>query len=85
MKRGVLAVFGSMNSETANTLISFTNSYHLPFLTWSHPIHVAQQSQRNHNYQIYLHPDLSSVLIATIKYHKWNKIFYLHNHGDGAI
>ncbi len=87
MKRGVLAIFGSMNSETANTLITFTNAYHLPFLTWSYPIYTASMNdqQESHNYQLYTHPDISAVLIATIKYYKWNKVFYLYNHDDGNL
>ncbi len=87
MKRGVLAIFGSMNSQTANTLITFTNAYHLPFITWSYPVYTANMNVNNHpghNYQLYMHPDMASVLIATLKYYKWKIVYYLYNHDDGT-
>lgn len=95
MKRGVLSIFGSMNSQTADTLRAFTNSYHLPFITWSNPIMptslrdqlITKENDEGmqeivQNYQLYMHPDLSPVLISLIKQYKWRKVFYLYDHDD---
>ena len=35
MSRGVLAVFGETSKQSYQTLKTFTNSYNLPFITWS--------------------------------------------------
>jgi hypothetical protein len=35
MSRGVLALFGPISIESSNALKIFTNSYHLPYITWS--------------------------------------------------
>ena len=36
--RGVLAVFGQLTKKSFHIIKSFTNSYSLPFITWSKPI-----------------------------------------------
>ena len=38
MSRGVLAVFGQVNKESFQAIKLFSNSYNLPFFTWSAPI-----------------------------------------------
>lgn len=37
MERGVLAIFGGINQDSAKSIKSFVNYYNIPFITWNNP------------------------------------------------
>lgn len=47
MSKGVLAVFAQTNTAASDALKSFTNSYQMPFITVTHPIHEYAYSDEN--------------------------------------
>lgn len=84
MSRGILAVFGPMNQLVSNTLLTFTNFYNLPYLTWSNEPLNMLKSQTS-RYQIFMQPDIGPALVSLIKHSQWDSIYYIYNYEEGNL
>jgi hypothetical protein len=80
-----LAIFGSTHTSSINALQTFTNSYNIPYISWSSPLLAYKNTNVSKNFQIYMSPDLSAVIVAILKHYKWEKIFYIYNHEEGLF
>jgi hypothetical protein len=84
MSRGVLALFGPINSLLLNSLQTFTDLYNVPYITWSE-IPINSDKNKNNNYQFYLQPDLGPTLVSLVKHSQWKNIYYIYNYDEGII
>lgn len=127
MSRGVLAIFGPVIPESYNTLKTFSNSFHIPYITWDSPIYEDEEPLQTENdvddstedeirtkdefvkkkidvdndddnseydelltgsdisnFQLFLYPDISPMLIELIKQNRWKTLYYIYNHERGS-
>jgi hypothetical protein len=49
MNRGILGLFGHIDSDSDNALRAITNLYQMPFITWAPPIYKYTKSEINHS------------------------------------
>ena len=81
MSDGVFALLGTRSYASKDIIDSFTEKFHMPYLTTS----VAQTVPHSTNYQIFMRPSLTLALMAMIKEYKWSEFFYLYDSDAGII
>jgi Receptor family ligand binding region len=54
MSRGVLGVFGQVSRESFDSMKSFSNTHHLPFITWSNLIESSDSPEVFYDKEAYL-------------------------------
>ena len=66
--------------DTIKTYLSYTNTFHVPYVTTSMPVNVTGQNNSN---MFYMRPLYAQAIIDVIKYHGWTKVFYLFDSEEG--
>ena len=80
MSSGMFLLFGMHDMNTINLVRSYTNIFHMPYVTPSIPVNVTGQ---NNGYMLYMRPLYTQAIIDIIKYHGWNRVFYIFDSEDG--
>ncbi|KAK7495312.1 hypothetical protein BaRGS_00013494 [Batillaria attramentaria] len=81
LARGDLAIFGVSNASSMPTIQSYTNTFKVPFVTFS----MAQNTSSNTSYQIYMRPIYVNALVDLIFYYGWSKLYYIYESDEGLI
>ena len=77
---GRFALFGTHDMRTVNTVRSYTNKFHMPYVTSSMPVNVTGQ---NNGYILYMRPLYTQAIIDIIRHYHWTRIFYVFDKEDG--
>ena len=80
MFSGRFVLFGTHDMRTVNTVRSYTNKFHMPYVTSSMPVNVTGQ---NNGYILYMRPLYTQAIIDIIRHYRWTRVFYLFNNEDG--
>ena len=80
MSSGMFVLFGTHDMRTVNTVRSYTNTFHMPYVTPSMPVNDTGQ---NNGYMLYMRPFYTQAIIDIIKHYRWTKVFYLFDSEDG--
>ena len=80
MFSGRSVLFGMHDMRTVNTVRSYTNTFHIPYVTSSMPVNVTGQ---NNGYMLYMRPLYTQAIIDIIKHYRWARIFYVFDSEDG--
>lgn len=82
VSNGIFALFGMHDMRTINTLRSFTQALHLPYVT---PSLAVNNSIPNMSYMLYMRPLHTQAIMDVIKHYRWTVLYYLYNSEDGNI
>ncbi|XP_046373507.1 glutamate receptor-like isoform X1 [Haliotis cracherodii] len=81
LSMGVFAIFGVSNASSLATIQSYTNTFKVPFLTFS----MAQNTSSNNSFQIYMRPLFVNAIIDVIAHYEWKRIYYIYDTDEGLI
>ncbi|PVD34154.1 hypothetical protein C0Q70_05417 [Pomacea canaliculata] len=81
LSRGDFAIFGVSNASSMATIQSYTNTFKVPFVTFS----MAQNTSSNTSFQIYMRPIYVNALVAVISHYGWDKVYYIYDSDEGLI
>ena len=79
LSNGNFAIFGVSNASSMATIQSYTNTFKVPFVTFS----MAQNTSSNESYQIYMRPIYVHAIVDLIFYYKWTKVYYIYDSDEG--
>ena len=82
MYNGVFVLFGTHDMDTIKPFRSYTNTFHVPYVTTSMPVNVTGQ---NNGYMFYMRPLYAQAIIDIVKYYRWTKVFYLFDSDEGKF
>ncbi|XP_041358488.1 glutamate receptor-like isoform X2 [Gigantopelta aegis] len=82
MSLGVFAILGQKEIISSDIVQSFTNTFHMPFVTTSLS-HIT--ARRNSGYELHLRPDYTSALIDVIEYLRWDHVHFLYDSDEGLL
>ncbi|KAL5011752.1 hypothetical protein ScPMuIL_010303 [Solemya velum] len=81
VRDGVVAIVGVSNASAFATIQSYSNTFHVPFITPS----MAQNSSLPTPYQIFMRPMYIDALLEVIKHYGWPKLLFLYDTDEGLI
>ncbi|GAB6033164.1 hypothetical protein CHUAL_012772 [Chamberlinius hualienensis] len=83
--RGVFTLIGSTNSESFDTLQSYSNAFHMPYVTPSIPEKVSEPSSASMTFALGMKPNYMKAVNDTITFYGWTKLIYLYDSDDGLL
>lgn len=78
---GVASMLGAVSSNAFDTLYSYSNTFHVPFVTPWFPEKVLNAT--SDDYAISLWPDYHKAIIDVIVYYGWSQVIYIYDSHDG--
>lgn len=81
VRDGVVAIVGVSNASAFATIQSYSNTFHVPFITPS----MAQNSSLPTPYQIFMRPMYIDALLEVIKHYGWPKLLFLYDTDEGNV
>ncbi|XP_041357984.1 glutamate receptor-like [Gigantopelta aegis] len=81
LSQNVIAIFGVSNASSLATIQSYSNTFQVPFITFS----MAQNTSSNSSFQIYMRPLYVNAIIDIIEYYLWAKVYYIYDTDEGLI
>lgn len=82
MSSGIFALFGTHDMRTINTVRSFTQAFHMPYVT---PSLAVNSSNQNTGYVLYMRPHYTQAIIDIIKHYRWTIVYYVYDSEDGEL
>lgn len=82
MSSGVFAILGQKDFSSADIVRSFSNTFHMPFVTSSRG---APSALNAFSYEIHVRPDNTAAIVDIIKHFGWRHIYYLYDSDDGEL
>ena len=79
MQNGIVLLFGVHRMATLPTVQSYTETFHMPFVTPGNAI----KSHKELGYEIYLRPQYSRALFDIINHYGWKSIHYVFDSEEG--
>lgn len=79
----MFALIGSTNSESFDTLQSYSNAFQMPYVTPSIPEKVTEPASAIMNFALGMKPNYMKAINDTISFYGWTKIIYLYDSDDG--
>ena len=73
-----LVTLGTHDASTVDTVTSFVNTYHIPYVTSSSMSDLAHSK-----YVINLKPDVTKAIIDILTSHHWRHVVYLYESESG--
>lgn len=74
-------MLGAVSSNAFDTLYSYSNTFHVPFVTPWFPEKVLNAT--SDDYAISLWPDYHQAVIDMVTHYKWDKVIYIYDSHDG--
>ena len=78
---GVASMLGAVSSNAFDTLYSYSNTFHVPFVTPWFPEKVLNATTED--YAITLWPDYHKAIIDMVVRYEWDKVIYIYDSHDG--
>ncbi|XP_068232916.1 glutamate receptor 1-like isoform X2 [Palaemon carinicauda] len=85
LSRPVYAMVGSVQPDSFDTLHSYANTFHMPFVTPWFPENVPNPSSGLMDYATSMRPEYHQAIIDLIHYYRWDHIIYLYDSHDGLL
>ena len=80
MASGIMALFGLHNARTHNTVKTFTDAFHMPYVTPSASLNSTEQDK---GFMLYMRPFYTKAVLDVIHHYSWEKIYYFYQNDDG--
>ncbi|XP_076446346.1 glutamate receptor-like [Babylonia areolata] len=81
LSNGNLAIFGVSNASSMATIQSYTNTFQVPFVTFS----MAHNTSSNTSFQVYMRPMHVHALVKLVLSYGWAHMYYIYNSDEGLI
>ena len=81
MQNGIFVLFGVNRMATLPTVKSYTETFHLPFVTTG----VAIKSYKELEYEVFMRPQYSKALFDIIRHYGWTRIHYVFDTEEGKF
>ncbi len=82
MGKGVFAILGQKEMKSSDIVKSFTNTFHMPFITPSlSRIAVGDSS----SYELHMRPDYTYAITDLIQYLGWIQVHFLYDSDEGKL
>ena len=81
MQNGIFLLFGAHRMATLPTVKSYTETFHMPFVTPG----VAIKSHKELGYEIYMRPQYSKALFDIIRHYGWESVHYVFDTEEGNL
>ncbi|XP_058805199.1 glutamate receptor 1-like isoform X1 [Phymastichus coffea] len=78
-------MIGAVNPDSFDILHSYSNTFHMPFVTPWFPEKVLQPSSGAEDFAISIRPYYHHAIIDTVRHYGWKKIMYLYDSHDGLL
>ncbi|XP_064482166.1 glutamate receptor 1-like isoform X2 [Ornithodoros turicata] len=82
MSRGIITLVAPNVGNSYETLVSLSNTFHMPFVSTSFPEVAAL---RPSHFGISLKPKYIPAILDVIRYYNWSSIIYLYHTDDGLL
>ena len=80
MGKGIFNLFGVMNRSSFDTVHSYSQTFHMPYVTPSPPVNSSFQKT---NYILHMRPLYDSAMLDVIRFYRWPKIYYIYDTDEG--
>ncbi|KAK8754930.1 hypothetical protein V5799_002369 [Amblyomma americanum] len=80
MSRGIITVVAPNVGSSYETLVSLSNTFHMPFVSTSFP---ELASYRPASFGVSLKPNYIPAILDVISHYNWSFIIYLYDSDDG--
>ena len=82
MSKGIFAFYGVANMTTITTLSSYTNIFHMPYVTPDLPMNITTENQA---FIIRMQPTFGRAMREVVKHFRWTRVFYIYDLDDGKL
>ena len=80
LKNGTFAMVATTTATSYETLISYSNTFQIPFVSPSFPYHTRLRQTK---YGISMRPDYLPAILDLIQHYRWRQIVYIYDSDDG--
>lgn len=80
MERGVFMLFGSRRFESSSVIESYTQAFHMPYISPSFADNVVRQQP---TFQIHMRPSHTRALVDVIMHFSWRNFHYVYDSEEG--
>ena len=80
MAKGAFFLFGMNNVSTTETVNSYTNTFHMPYIT---PSMVSTSGLSKDGFELFLRPSYTKALVDLVRHYGWSKAYYVYDSDEG--
>jgi hypothetical protein len=83
MSRGMFALFGVNNVSSVNTVLSYANTFHMPFITPNMVDDTNIKNDRDFSWVFHMMPSYTKAMVDIIQSKGWDSFYYLYDSDEG--
>ncbi|XP_064637978.1 glutamate receptor-like isoform X2 [Lineus longissimus] len=85
MSRGMFALFGVNNVSSVNTVLSYANTFHMPFITPNMVDDTNLKTDTDFSWVFHMMPSYTKAMVDIIQAKGWETFYYLYDSDEALI
>ncbi|KAK2715401.1 hypothetical protein QYM36_010124, partial [Artemia franciscana] len=85
LSRGIYALIGAVGPEAFGILHSYSNIFHIPFLTPWYPQKIPLSPLGSLDYSLALRPDYYKAVMDVVHFYGWRRLIYIYESHEGLL